>query len=328
MPVDSNEGTPMRRLLKGWLVLTFLIGGPHSTVAQIATGTAPQAEVIVPPETSAITSHRANVNGVRIHYLKAGSGPAVVLLHGWAETSTMWLGLIPKLAQSHTVIAPDLRGYGGSSHTMDGFDQRDVGTDIHELLEAEGIKQYDLVGHDLGVHVSFYLATKYPEAVRKLVLLDSVVPGIAPWEALTKDPRLWHWNFYSIPDLPEALIEGKENLYFSWFLHYFAVNSTAVEKIIPQVAAEFTGAGAVRSALQLFRAREVDAKLNEEWVKANRLKMPVLALGGEGGTGAVLFQQLSTVADHVEGGVIKNCGHWLVTEQPDVVFDRLSVFLK
>jgi pimeloyl-ACP methyl ester carboxylesterase len=240
----------------------------------------------------------------------------------------MWLGLIPKLAQNYTVIAPDLRGYGGSSHTMDAFDQRDVGTDIQQLLEAEGIKQYDLVGHDLGVHVSFYLATKYPDSVRKLVLLDSVVPGIAPWEALTKDPRLWHWNFYSIPDLPETLIEGKESLYFSWFLRYFAVNSTAVEKIIPQVVAEFTGVGAVRSALQLFRARDLDAKLNEEWVKTNRLKMPVLALGGEGGTGSVLFQQLSTVADHVEGGLIKNCGHWLVAEQPEVVFDRLTAFLK
>ena len=305
-----------------------VLGCVSASNAQIAVGSAQQAEVIVPPTPAGIASNRMTVNGVRIHYLKAGSGPAIVLLHGWAETSSMWLDIIPKLAQTYTVIAPDMRGYGNSSHVMDNFDQRDVGADVQALLAGLGIKQYTVIGHDLGAHVAFYMATKYPESVQKLVLLDSVVPGIAPWEDLTKDPRLWHWNFYSIPDLPEALIEGKENLYFSWFLRSFAVNGAAVEKQIPRVVAEFTGVGAVRSALQLFRAREIDAKMNAEWIKTNRLKMPVLALGGEGGTGSVLFQQMQQVADHPEGGVIKNCGHWLVIEQPDAVLNRLNTFLQ
>jgi pimeloyl-ACP methyl ester carboxylesterase len=246
----------------GFVAIAVLLSGVTMSVAQIAVGSTQQAEIIVPPPPAGIASNRVTVNGVRIHYLKAGSGPAIVLLHGWAETSSMWLDIIPKLAQSYTVIAPDLRGYGVSSHVMDNFDQRDVGADIAELLALEGFKQFVVVGHDLGAHVAFYMATKYPDAVQKLVLLDSVVPGIAPWEALTKDARLWHWNFYSIPDLPEALIEGKENLYFSWFLRSFAVNGAAVEKQIPRVVAEFTGVGAIRSALQLFRARELDAKLN------------------------------------------------------------------
>ncbi|HEX4409059.1 MAG TPA: alpha/beta hydrolase [Xanthobacteraceae bacterium] len=312
----------------GFVAIATLLSGISVSVAQIATASTQQAEIIVPPSGPGVASNRAMVNGVRIHYLKAGSGPVIVLLHGWAETSSTWLDIIPKLAQNYTVIAPDLRGYGDSSHVMDNFDQRDVGADIQELLALEGIKQYVVVGHDLGAHIAFYMATKYPESVQKLVLLDSVVPGIPPWEALTKDARLWHWNFYSIPDLPEALIEGKENLYFSWFLRSFAVNGTAVERQIPRVVAEFTGVGAVRSALQLFRARELDAKLNAEWIKTNRLKMPVLALGGDGGTGTVLFQQMLQVADHVEGGLIKNCGHWLVIEQPEVVFNRLTTFLQ
>jgi len=318
----------MKCLMGGFVAIAALLSGVTMSVAQIAVGSTQQAEIIVPPRPAGIASNRVTVNGVRIHYLKAGSGPAIVLLHGWAETSSMWLDIIPKLAQSYTVIAPDLRGYGDSSHVMDNFDQREVGADIAELLALEGFKQFVVVGHDLGAHVAFYMATKYPDAVSKLVLLDSVVPGIAPWEALTKDARLWHWNFYSIPDLPEALIEGKENLYFSWFLRSFAVNGAAVEKQIPRVVAEFTGVGAIRSALQLFRARELDAKLNADWIKTNRLKMPVLALGGEGGTGTVLFQQMLQVADHVEGGLIKNCGHWLVIEQPEVVLNRLTTFLQ
>jgi pimeloyl-ACP methyl ester carboxylesterase len=318
----------MKYIWGGFLTVAALLSGASTSVAQIATASTQQAEIVVPPIPSGIASNRVTVNGVRIHYLKAGSGPALVLLHGWAETSSTWLDIIPKLAENYTVIAPDLRGYGDSSHVMDNFDQRDVGADIQELMTSQGIKQYVVVGHDLGAHVAFYMATKYPDSVQKLVLLDSVIPGIPPWEALTKDPRLWHWNFYSIPDLPEALIEGKENLYFSWFLRSFAVNGAAVEKQIPRVVADFTGVGAIRSALQLFRTRELDARLNAEWVKSSRLTMPVLALGGEGGTGTVLFQQMLQVADHVEGGLIKNCGHWVSIEQPVVLIDRLTTFLQ
>lgn len=287
-----------------------------------------RAEIIVPPTPSGIMSNRANVNNVRLHYLRAGNGPAIVLLHGWASTSSMWRNVIPELAKKFTVIAPDIRGYGGSSHVLEWFGAREVGEDIRLLMEQQGFKQFSVVGFDLGVHVAFQMASAYPDAVQKIVLIDSVVPGIAPWEALTRDPRLWHWSFYSVPDLPEALIEGKENLYFTWFMKSFAMNHVAVDAEIPRVVSEFTAPGAVRAALQLFRARNATAQQNAEWVKTNRIKMPVLALGGAGGTGSTLFDQLSTVADNVEGGVIRNCGHWIIIECPEVFTARAVPFLE
>jgi pimeloyl-ACP methyl ester carboxylesterase len=124
------------------------------------------------------------------------------------------------------------------------------------------------------------------------------------------------------------LIEGKENLYFGWFLKSFAINQVAVEAEIPRVVTEFTGVGAIRGGLQLFRARNGDAALNVEWAKTNRLKMPVLAMGGEGGTGSTLFDQMSTIADVVEGGVIQGCGHWIVIECPGAFLSRIGPFLE
>lgn len=319
----------MKKILRCIALATLLLAPLAGAQAQI-TPPPPQsrAEIIVPPAPSGIMSNRANVNNVRIHYLRAGSGPAIVLLHGWASTSSMWRNVIPELAKKFTVIAPDMRGYGGSSHVLEWFGTKEVGEDIRLLMEQQGFKQFSVVGFDLGVHVTFQMATAYPDIVQKIVILDSVVPGIAPWEALTRDPRLWHWSFYSVPDLPESLIEGKENLYFSWFLKSFAMNHVAVDAEIPRVVSEFTAPGGVRAALQLFRARNATAQQNTEWVKSNRIKMPVLALGGEGGTGSTLFDQLSTVGDNVEGGVIRNCGHWIIIECPEVFTARAVPFLE
>ena len=302
---------------------------PSIPVAQITPPAAQsRAEVIELSPGAGVSSNRATVNGVRLHFLRAGSGPAIVVLHGWASTSSMWRNVILKLAEKNTVIAPDMRGYGGSTRVTEWFDQRQVGEDIRLLMEGQGFTTFAVVGFDLGAHVAFHMAAAYPQHVQKLVLLDSVVPGFAPWEALTRDPRLWHWSFYSVPDLPETLIEGKENLYFGWFLKSFAINQVAVEAEIPRVVTEFTGVGAIRGGLQLFRARNVDAALNVEWAKTNRLKMPVLAMGGEGGTGSTLFDQMSTVADVVEGGVIKGCGHWIVIECPGAFLSRIGPFLE
>lgn len=269
---------------------------------------------------------KAFVNGVRLHYLQAGKGPVVLLLHGWANTSHAWHQVIPLLSGRYTVIAPDLRGMGDSSRPLTGYDRETVAKDIVELLNQLGVKSALVVGHDLGAHVGFELAARHPDRVTKLVMLDGVVPGIPPWDQLTKDSRLWHWSFYNVPDLPEALIQGKERTYFSWFIRNFAVNIEAVDADMDAVVKAYSEPGAVRGGLGMFRTIAADAKRNATWLESNKLEMPVLALGGSMGVGPVLLQQMQAAGRQVRGGVIQNCGHWLATECPLTLVEQMNAF--
>jgi len=164
--------------------------------------------------------------------------------------------------------------------------------------------------------------------VSRLVMLDGVVPGIPPWEELTKDTRLWHWAFYNVADLPEALIQGKERTYFSWFIRNFAVNTEAVDADMDTVVKAYSAPGAVRGGLGLFRSIAADAKRNAAWLQDHRLETPVLALSGSMGVGPVLMQQMQFASNQqVRGGVIENCGHWLATECPNTLVEQMLAFI-
>lgn len=272
-----------------------------------------------------IFSHRkANVNGVRLHYVIGGEGKPLVLVHGWADTWYEWHRIMPALAKKYRVIALDLRGMGDSSRPLSDYGQKAQVEDIMRLMDSLGHKKFSIVGHDIGAHVSFALATMYPEAVEKLTLVDGTIPGIPPWEKL----NIWHWSFYSQPDLPEALIAGKEREFFSWFKLGFAVNTAPVEEDMDVVVRSYSKPGAVRGGIGMFRAREENARLNVEWMKNNRLKMPVLAVGGEGGVGQLMIDQLKLVGDNVKGVVLKDCGHWVPQEQPKAFLDLVLDFMK
>lgn len=274
-----------------------------------------------------VSVRKALVNGLRLHYLSAGQGPAVVLLHGWANTSFAWRHIIPPLSRRFTVIVPDLRGMGDSSKPLTGYDRETVASDILALLDQLGVKTATVVGHDLGAHVAFELASRHPERISRLVMLDGVVPGIPPWDQLTKDSRLWHWNFYNVPDLPEALIQGKERTYFSWFIRSFAANTEAVDADMDTVVKAYSEPGAVRGGLGMFRTIASDARRNAAWLASHKLDLPVLALGGSMGVGPVLFQQMQAASSRpVRGGVIESCGHWLATECPRTLVEQMMSF--
>jgi pimeloyl-ACP methyl ester carboxylesterase len=301
-------------------------------IAQIASG-APKNDganivSVVEADSSGLVHRKVSVNGIRLHFIQAGQGPTLVLLHGWANTSYAWHRVIPLLANRFTIIAPDLRGMGDSSRPLTGYDRETVAMDMRELLGQLGIKSAVVVGHDLGAHVAFELAARDPELVNRLVVLDGIIPGIPPWAELTKDARLWHWSFYNTPDLPEALIEGRERLYFSWFIHSFAANTAAVDEDMDEIVKAYSNPGAVRGGLGLFRTISSDAKRNATWLETNKLEMPVLALGGSMGVGPVLFQQMQAAARDVRGGVIENCGHWIATECPRTLATRILSFLE
>jgi pimeloyl-ACP methyl ester carboxylesterase len=171
-----------------------------------------------------IAVRTAVVDGLKLEYLSAGRGPAVVLLHGYAETSRMWRPLIPKLAASFTVVAPDLRGIGGSDIPTDGLDMTRAATRMHTLVKSLGIERAVVVGHDIGLMVAYAYAAQFPTNVDKLVLMDAFLPGVEGWEASYNNPAIWHFRFNG--PTPEALVAGRERTYFEHFWNNFAADKT------------------------------------------------------------------------------------------------------
>ena len=150
--------------------------------------------------------------GVRLRYLAAGSGDPVLLLHGYAETSRMWIPLIDKLAPRHTVIAPDLRGFDQSSKPPGGYDKKTMAQDVHALAASLGLRRVRVVGHDIGLMVAYAYAAQYPEEVDRLVLMDAFLPGVGDWKSVWLLGDLWHFHFYG--EVPLKLVDGRERIYF------------------------------------------------------------------------------------------------------------------
>jgi pimeloyl-ACP methyl ester carboxylesterase len=282
----------------------------------------------MPPRktTAAAQSHFANVNGVRLHYLIAGTGDPVVLLHGYAETSHMWRPLIVELANTHTVIAPDLRGAGQSSTPASGYTKAEMAQDIHALVRKLGYEHIRIVGHDIGLMVAYAYAAQYPAEVDRIVLMDAFLPGVGKWRDVWLMRDLWHFHFYG--KTPLALVHGRERIYFEHFWNDFAANPA---RSIPErdrriYAKAYARPGGMRAGFEYFRAFEKDAEEFAAFAK-KRLQMPMLVLTGEKASGEFLIQQGRLVAKNVEGVVVRKSGHWLMEEAPDQVIPALVEFL-
>lgn len=269
---------------------------------------------------SAEPEHRfADLGEVKLHYVVAGSGPAVVLLHGWPQTWYEWRHVMPALAGRFTVVAPDLRGLGDSSRPADGYDKKTVAEDVWRLTrERLGFERFFLVGHDWGGPTAFALAAAHPDAVRRLAILDVVIPGDGA--DFSQGGRRWHHAFHNVPDLPEALIQGRERIYLSWFYRTFGDRPDAIGELdIDEYLRTYTQPGALRAGFAYYRALAQDARDNGAALAGGRLKMPVLAVGGAGGRGRGREpeESLRRVADNVRGEVLADCGHWIPEEQPE-----------
>ena len=282
---------------------------------------------VLPAQAQGVTERSASVNGVRINYKIAGSGPVVVLLHGYTQTSHMWLPLIPQLANSHTVIAPDLRGIGGSERAAGGYDKKTMAQDVHELVRQLGHKEAALVGHDIGLMVAYAYAAQYPAEVSKVVLMDAFLPGVGEWTTVWLLRDLWHFHFYG--ETPLALVKGRERIYFEHFWNDFAADRT---KSIPEAdrrlyAAAYARDDGMRAGFEVFKAFEQDAK-DFAGFAATRLQMPFLVLTGEKASGTFLIEQTKLAAANVTGVVVKGAGHWLMEEAPGQVMPAIVEFLK
>lgn len=265
--------------------------------------------------------------GNRIHYLVAGKGDPVVLLHGYAQTSHMWRPLIDKLAQDHLVIAPDLRGFGQSSLPKEGITKAQMARDVHALVASLGLKSVKLVGHDIGLMVAYAYAAQYRNEVSKIALLDAFLPGVGKWQDVWLMRDLWHFHFYG--PTPLALVKGRERIYFEHFWNDFAADP---ERSIPEAdrklyAAAYAREGGMRAGFEVFRAFEQDAKDFAGFAKMP-LNTPMLVLTGEKASGQVLIEQARLVDTRVEGVIVPGAGHWLMEEAPAFVIPRLVAFLK
>jgi pimeloyl-ACP methyl ester carboxylesterase len=271
-------------------------------------------------------SRFATVNGVKLHYLVAGKGDPVVLLHGYAETSHMWLPLIAKLAVNHTVIAPDLRGFGESAAPADGYTKAAMARDVHELLKSLKIDRIRLVGHDIGLMVAYAYAAQYPTEVDRIALMDAFLPGVGDWTHVWLLRDLWHFHFYG--KTPLALVTGRERIYLEHFWNDFAADpkKSLSEQDRAFYAKAYAQPGHMAAGMEVFRAFEKDGAEFAEFAKV-KLPMPMLVLSGEKAGGPFLIEQGRLVAGNVEGVLVKGSGHWLMEEAPDQVIPKLVEFL-
>ena len=248
------------------------------------------------------TSHFADLKHVSMHYVKAGKGETVVLLHGIPQTSYEWRHIIPELAKHYQVIAPDLRGLGLTFY---------------------------VVGHDWGGPVAFSLAAHHRAAVKKLAILDVVIPGDGA--DFSQGGRRWHHAFFRTRDLPEALCIGKEDLIIGWLFDHYGHRPNAISKEDQEVYFEsYRQFGTFRAMLEIYRALPIDIEDNHNNIKEfGKLAMPVLALGGSEsfGRGMECIDSMRRVAEDVTGGVVERCGHWIAEEQPDVLKKHLLDFI-
>lgn len=270
----------------------------------------------------------ANLGDVRLHYVTGGQGPCVVFLHGWPQTWYMWRDVLPGLMQRYRVIAVDMRGLGDSSRPTTGYDTRTVAQDIWRLMtDVLDERCFHVVAHDWGGPVAYALAALHRQAVMSMAIFDAPVPGDG--SVLTAMGR-WHFGFHAETDLPEALVEGREDIYLR---HMFSKGGARPDAISEEAQREYIRAysqpGAMRAGFNYYREIARDTRDNKAFMAQGKLQMPILVYGGGNkivGRSMYALDSWQRVASDVRGGVAEGCGHWIPEERPAWVVERLMEF--
>jgi len=271
-------------------------------------------------------TQQITANGTMLHVRVGGTGPAVVLLHGYGETGDMWVPLAKELARDHTVIIPDLRGMGRSAIPAGGYDKKTQGNDVAGILDALKVERAALVTHDIGNMVGYAFAALYRNRVTRFVLIDAPLPGVGPWEDILKTPLLWHFRFGG-PDM-ERLVAGRERIYLDRFWNEFSANPSRFSEAARRHYSKlYARPGAMRAGFAQFAAFDQDAVDNKVFVAAGKLDVPVLALGGEKSFGLTMAAVMRFAASNVEEGVVPDSGHWIMEENPKATVALIRGFL-
>src|SRR6202522_1374474 len=267
--------------------------------------------------------HTVHLNGTKLHYVTAGDGPPVMLLHGWPQTWYEWRHVTDLRASEYQVVAPDFRGFGYSAKPANGYDAATMAADLAALSNHLGLTDVTVIGHDWGAVFGYVYAATSPDQVSGLGIVEMALPGVGVMEqAMAPAPQgnfLWHMGFQSVPDLPELLIAGKERPYLRWFFEHFAYDPGAITAADLDVYTDaITQVGALRAGLAVYQDFFTTADQVAALAKTP-LEIPVRAYGGEACLGPLTLASVQAVAPAAEGGAIERCGHWAGEERPDFV---------
>ncbi|MFG2061580.1 alpha/beta fold hydrolase [Micromonospora sp. NPDC048871] len=282
---------------------------------------------------TSFAEQRTQVGDVTINYVRGGIGPTLVLLHGYPQSWYMWRHVLPELGRSFEVIAPDLRGFGGSDAPPDGYDKKTLAADLHGLLTTLGLdRDLRLVGHDIGTMVAYAYTAAHRDRVSRLVLSEAPIPdeSIYTFPALTAaGPAVWNFGFFNLTNgLPENLVAGREALWVDQFTDSLMIRKDSLDAAdIEEYARPLRDEARLRASFECFRAFGQDIADNAEYRKS-KLAMPVLAIGAQASLGGQVADQVRQYADSVTGEVIEDSGHWLFEEQPAELTALLLPFLR
>lgn len=302
-----------------------------ATVAgvQMASAFAANAEPV--PAAPRVSDNYIRVNGIKLHYLRAGTGAkTVILLHGWPQSSYEFYKVQADLARDYTVIVPDLRGVGGSEAPQAGYDKVTMAEDIHQLVLALGLKSVYLAGHDTGGMVAYAYARTHPEDLAAVAILDVPLPGIAPWDAIESNACCWHFRFHQAPEFAESMVSGRQAIYFRYnYDHNTAHPGAVTDKALKIYAKAYGSHDRLRAGFEFFRTFDQDSIFNKS--QTGSVTVPVLLVGGDRTMGPALpviadaLRELGVA--QVTTVVIANSGHWLAEEQPEVLITTLREFI-
>lgn len=312
----------MSRCISGlrWVVLSYVAG---CTMALCQYQTQGQTSPIATGLDKEFLSETATVNGTTLHYIRAGRGPAVILIHGFPQDWFEYRPIMPRLAKRSTVIAIDLRGIGGSTPSADGYDAATMAEDLYQLISTLRLGPVYVVGHDIGGHVAYAFARRYPQITRGVMILDTPIPGVDGWEEVQGAPFMWHIHFMQVPGLAEKLVDGRQAAYLGYF---FQFGKFTPEEIEHYVQAYGTPAQ-LHAVFEMYRAFPSNAQFNA--AHREPIEVPIFFGTGDGSPFAKLVPRIADGlraqgCTHVESGLIHGAVHYVVEDQPEEVTDLIQ----
>lgn len=273
-----------------------------------------------------------DADGVRFHTVSGGKGFPVLLMAGFPQSWYAWRRIMPILAKDFHVVAIDLPGQGDSDKPVDGYDTKTAGDRVRALVRALGFKRYHIGAHDIGAWIAYPYIARFADEVDRLVMLDANIPGVTLKPTIDVGPenwKSWHFLFHPVPDIPEILISGRERKYIEWFFQRKTYNPAGTFSVedIDEYERVYTQPGNLRGALAYYRAVFQDIEQNRH-LADQKVTTPILALGGDVGMSPGIFEAMKPLATSIEGGIVKNCGHYMPEEQPEEIGDRMVEFFK
>jgi pimeloyl-ACP methyl ester carboxylesterase len=310
----------MRNMLRSLTWAALLCAGLALSGCQQTTSES--ADAVVLP---GFTAGEVGLPEGKVHYVSGGSGPTVILLHGFPEDWSAWRHVASQLADRFTVIMPDLRGLGGSTTTSKHFDPEAMAADIAMLMANRGVTDAYLVGHDIGGPVAYALARIHPQRVRGLMLVEAPLEGMASWTEVRNSPLMWHLGFHQTAGISEKLLAGREDVYVRHFLTESAGGRPPDEADVARYATAYRAPHRLHALLSIYRQFDKQEAFN--LAHRGPLAVPVTVVGGERVFGSLVDGMIQDLrnwgATRVEGVVVPNAGHYIADEQPEALAELI-----